>query len=299
MGWGSASPRTDGHRSPSAAAGSTGSSGAASATSAAGTERGSALPCPGHPCPAAPAAPAARGASGVQVFGRGSDIWGMRQRGEMRVPLPGCITVALDGMQWDGRDGTGWNGMGWLWAGCGVMVSTGAKAPAFFRCSPSCPALKRSQQEGRELGKLYLSPASSEGLGSTGRNILGWYCQEAQSSVGPAVAAILLTQGLPPGRCLSQPTGSSGDDASALWQRGNAQASRCIRRPGSDTSGKAPRDTSVPSVPGSESPRVRAWHPGHPPRSPCAERGKGESGRSPGRVPDVQVGWERPSVCEL
>lgn len=202
----------------------------------------------------------------------------MRQRGEMRVPLPGCIAVALDGMQWDGRDGTGWNGMGWLWAGCGVMVSTGAKAPAFFRCSPSCPALKRSQQEGRGLGKLYLSPASSEGLGSTGRSILGWYCQEAQSSVGPAVAAILLTQGLPPGRCLSQPTGSSGDDASALWQRGNAQASRCIRRPGSDTLGKAPRDTSVPSVPGSESPRVRAWHPGHPPRSPVLSGVKERAG---------------------
>lgn len=151
----------------------------------AGAERGSASP--GHPCPAAPAAPtaptaptalrapaapaapaaptapAARG-TGVEAFGRGNrfavskeeEICGMLQPGELPVPFPDPITLARDGV------------MG-LWAGGRWDGGQRGKGSRLFRLLSLL--LKGSQKEGREMG--YLSPASSKGLGSTGRSILG------------------------------------------------------------------------------------------------------------------------------
>lgn len=81
----------------------------------------------------------------------------MPQRGEMLVPLPECVTLARDGMRW-------------LWA---AVRCDGGQGKGFRSFRLLSLLLKGSQQEGREVGNLYHSSASSKGTGNTGRSILG------------------------------------------------------------------------------------------------------------------------------
>lgn len=114
--------------------GSTGSSYPALATSGAGTERGSALP--GHPCPPWASLPCCSCSSWHWGGGIGHSKRDLGDAPEGRgAGAPSRLHHPGSGL------------------GCGVMLARGAKA-ARSGCPPSCPVLKGSQQEGRELDKL-------------------------------------------------------------------------------------------------------------------------------------------------
>lgn len=152
------------------------------------------------------------------MFGRGREIWGMRQRRR-------CPFLAASPS----------HGQGWLWAGCGGMLGR------VERLRLLSLLLKGTQQEERERGNLYRAAPAPKGLG-------------AHFGLAPARKPRALQGQLLLPSCLSRaagflPVGRELGACLSPLAAGESPAPRCIRQPGPDTSGEAPRATAVPSVP--------------------------------------------------
>lgn len=277
-------PRRERQRSPSTAAASTRSPSPALAISGAGTERGPALPW-------APLQPP----QSLQLLVAGWRCSAKKARfgdaPEMPVLLPAYITLARGGLA-----------LGWVRSD----AEQGCKGSCLFRLLSFL--LKGTQQEERELGNLYPSPASSKGLGSTGRSILGWYltgspelcrascccrCHPAYPGLGASSRWVPVPAGRELGACLS-PLAAGESPGSSLHK---ASWSRHVGR-------SAPRHScSLCAL----SHRARAARGcggrgtlGTPPRSPCAEWGRGEERGKPGQGPRCAGGvGETIPACAL